>query len=175
MPTSIAYPTGFLSNLSLPPSFDDVPRVKLFGAEFFVQQLRTLWNIAIPSQFPERYVFASTIDAIIGEIYSSKDALRQKLAIEIKNNGLKHYKRDIYLLVQTAEHNNNWLSRIIRLRNSGLHGNLLPEALFISLPAPPSGALTDMRLVGYEHGIVKDAFLPDVSPRSMQQNENLNR
>lgn len=120
-----------------------------------------MWDITIPGGFPERFVFVSLVDAIVGEIYSARDALRHFLSDEIRKKGLEHWTSEIFSPLETAMSDDNWMARIDRLRNNGLHGNYLPENLRINLPAPLGGALTDLRLVGFEKGIVQDTALPD--------------
>jgi len=148
----ISFPHDFLlANVSI----DDVPRVKLWSARFFVKQLSALWSIEVPVQFPNRLALVSLIDAIIGEVISARDALRKKLADDIQSNKLKPWKPEILAPLRKAMSDDNWLDRVLKLRNSGLHGTYLPENIRIG-GSPP----LDMRLVGYEKGIVADVSMP---------------
>jgi 23S rRNA C2498 (ribose-2'-O)-methylase RlmM len=135
---------------------DDVPLVKLWSARFFVKQLVVLWSIDVPVRFPNRFVLVSLLDAIIGEVYSAADALRKKLADEIRSKELKPWKRAIFVPLDAAMSSDNWLYRVRKLRNQGLHGSYLPENIRIG-GSPP----LDLRLVGYENGIVSNISLPE--------------
>lgn len=148
----VSFPQDFL----LPSiSLDDVPAVKLWSARFFVKQLFVLWSINVPVQFPNRLVLVSLLDAIMGEVYSAKDALCKKLAEEIRSRELKLWERRIFEPLNIAMSDDNWLDRIKKLRNQGLHGSYLPENIRIG-GSPP----LDLRLVGYESGIVENTSLP---------------
>ena len=149
----VIFPQDFL----LPStSLDDVPAVKLWSAKFFVNQLCVLWSIGVPVQFPNRLVLVSLLDAIMGEVCSAKDALRKKLTDEIRSKKLKPWKRRIFDPLDAATSDDNWLARVIKLRNNGLHGSYLPENIRIG-GSPP----LDLRLVGYENGIVRNTSMPE--------------
>jgi hypothetical protein len=130
----VSFPQDFLpSNVS----FDNIPEVKLWSARFFVNQLSVLWSIGVPVGFPNRFVLVSLLDAIIGEVYSAKDALRKKLADEIRSKKLKPWKRRIFVPLEIAQSDDNWLARVVKLRNQGLHGSHLPENIQYRSDAPP--------------------------------------
>jgi hypothetical protein len=149
----VIFPQDFL----LPGTpLDDVPAVKLWSAKFFVKQLCVLWSIGVPVQFPNRLVLVSLLDAIIGEVCSAKDALRKKLADEIRSKKLKPWKHRILDPLDAATSDDNWLARVKSLRNKGLHGSYLPENIRIG-GSPP----LDLRLVGYENGIVGNTSIPE--------------
>lgn len=126
------------------------------GARFFLKQLSTIWQIEVPVQFPNRLVLVSLLDAIIGEVYSSADALEKKLKRVIRSKKLKRSESKLLTLLHNAKNNDNWLGRIIKLRNDGLHGSYLPEEIRIG-GSPP----LDLRLVRYKNGIVADVSLPE--------------
>jgi hypothetical protein len=148
----VSFPQDFL----LPSvSLDDIPAVKLWSARFFVKQLFVLWSIGVPVQFPNRLALVSLLDAIIGEVCSAKDALCKKLAEEIRSKELKPWERRIFDPLYIAMSDDNWFDRVKKLRNQGLHGSYLPENIRIG--GSPS---LDLRLVGYESGIVENTSLP---------------
>jgi hypothetical protein len=149
----VSFPGDFL----LPSiSIDDVLGVKVWSARFFVKQLSVLWGINVPVQYPNRLVLVSLLDAIIGEVYSAADALRKTLTDEMRSKKLKPWKHTIFTPFNAANSDDNWLARVRRLRNQGLHGGYLPENIRIG-GSPP----LDLRLVGYENGITRNTSLPD--------------
>lgn len=150
---SVDFPDDFM-----PPqvSLDDVPLVKVWGARFFVEQLRELWRIRVPAGLPERLAFVSLIDAIIGEIISARDALERSLGDAVRASNLQSWEQEIRQHIISAQENDNWLARILALRNEGLHGNYLPEQIRIGGRYP-----VDMRLQRYTNGIVSDTDLPE--------------
>ncbi|MDA4128661.1 MAG: hypothetical protein OK422_04325 [Thaumarchaeota archaeon] len=150
----INYPADFMAPIV---SLDDVPVLKVWGARFFTNQLRTLWGIGAPAGIPNRFAFVALMDGVIGEIISSRDALRKSLKNEIRSRGLHAYRHDIFEPLRQANGDDSWLGRVERLRNMGLHGTYIPENIRLGLP---SGHV-DMRLVSYEHGIIADISLPD--------------
>jgi hypothetical protein len=103
-------------------------------------------------------VLVSLLDAIVGEVISGSEALRKKLAIEVRAKQLKPWKRRILSPLNVARSDDNWLARILTLRNEGLHGSYLPEEIRITIGgvSPP----LDLRLVRYKNGIVADTSLP---------------
>jgi hypothetical protein len=151
--TAVSFPSDFLLAIV---SIDRVPEVKLWSARFFVNQLTVLWRIRVPIEFPNRLVLVSLIDAILGELISARDALHKELKDAIRAKGLAPWKREIFEPLAQATDDDNWLDRICRLRNYGLHGSYLPENIRIGGSPSP-----DLRLVGYETGIVRDADLPE--------------
>ncbi len=74
---------------------------------------------------------------------------------DIRSKKLRPWKHEILGPLAKAMDNDNWLARIIKLRNRGLHGSYLPENIRVG-GSPP----LDMRLVGYENGIVADVSMP---------------
>ena len=150
---SISFPEEFLMPTV---SIDEVPLVKLWSARFFLKQLLTVWKIEVPVQFPNRLVLVSLLDAIIGEVYSSADALEKKLKRKIRSKKLKRSEHKLLTSLDRAKHNDNWLGRVIKLRNEGLHGSYLAEEIRIG-GSPP----LDLRLVRYKNGIVADVSLPE--------------
>jgi hypothetical protein len=92
----------------------------------------------------------------MGEVCSAKDALRKKLTDEIRSKKLKPWKHRIFDPLDAATSDDNWLARLIKLRNNGLHGSYLPENIRIG-GSPP----LDLRLVGYENGIVRNTSMPE--------------
>jgi hypothetical protein len=149
----VNYPQDFLlAGVSL----DDIPALKVWGARFFLNQFRTLWALGVPASFPNRYVFVALVDAMVGEIISARDALRKELAKKMRSNGLKPWKREIFEAMNQAMGEGGWLAKVLDLRNRALHGSYLPENIRIG--GTPS---LDMRLVGYEHGIVADVPMPE--------------
>jgi hypothetical protein len=163
----IDFPQDFLLPIV---TLDDVPAVKLWSARFFVKQLTTLWSIEAPARFPNRLVLVSLVDAIIGEVISARDALRKNLADEISSRKLKPWKRGIFGPLTAAMSDDSWLDRILKLRNKGLHGSYLPENIRIG-GSPP----LDLRLVGYENGIVANVSLPKDLERVCQRLDELIR
>jgi hypothetical protein len=127
------------------------------GARFFVNQLATLWKMKAPAEFPNRFVLVSLLDAIMGEIISGSEALGKKLAVEIRSKQIKPWKRRIFVPLDSARSDDDWLARILRLRNEGLHGSYLPEEIRMG------GAVDslDLRLVKYKNGIIANTSLPE--------------
>jgi len=118
--------------------------------------LKMLWSVGVPAALPNRFAFVALVDAIIGEIISARDAHRKSLQEEIRDNDLKPWKSEIFGALHRAGEGDNWLARVEKLRNRGLHGSYLPENIRIG--GSPS---LDMRLVGYEAGIIADVPLPE--------------
>lgn len=154
----VSYPTRFL----LPEvSMDDLPRLKLWGARFFVNQLATIWNLGIPTHYPTQYVFNSLLDAIFGQLISSRDALRKKIGNDLRTNQIRNMRRVVLLPVDEADAKNSWLERIRRLRNNGLHGAYINRSITLYIGEPDVTVPTSIRLREFPNGIMADIDLPE--------------